>query len=109
MHSFNVHFVQAQTHNNIRVAITLSAGFIEGLNIKTPICARISIPLDRSRDRLAIFTNYPNVTKDQALEETVLTLFYLDHPVVQCYFQLVESVQLDSSPIRMSSKANSSN
>ena len=37
MHSFNVHFAQAQTRNNIRVAITLSAGFIEALNIKTPI------------------------------------------------------------------------
>ena len=92
MHSFNVHFAQAQTHNNNRVAIALSAGFIEALNTKTPISARISIPQGRSWDRLAIFTNYPNVTKDQALEETVLTLFYLDHPVVQCYFQLVESV-----------------
>ena len=30
-----------------------------------------------SEDRLAIFTNYPGVPKDQALEETVLTLFYL--------------------------------
>ena len=43
MYSFKVHFAQAQTHNN-RVAITLSAGFIEALNIKTPVSARISIP-----------------------------------------------------------------
>ena len=46
-----------------------------------PICARILI----SKDRLAVFTNYPSVTKDQALEETVLTLF---HPVVHGCFQL---------------------
>ena len=56
--------------------------FIEALLIKTPICARIPI----SKDRLAIFTNYSSVTKDQALEETVLTLF---HPVIHGYFQLV--------------------
>ena len=36
------------------------------------------------KDRLAIFTNYPSVIKDQALEETVLTLF---HPVVHGCFQ----------------------
>ena len=34
---------------------------IEVLHIKTPICTRITI----SKDRLAIFTNYPSVTKDQ--------------------------------------------
>ena len=39
-----------------------------------------------SKDRLAGFTIYPSVTKDQALEETVLTLL---HPVVHRYFQLV--------------------
>ena len=38
------------------------------------------------KDKLAIFTNYLNVTKDQALEETILTLFY---PVVHGCFQLV--------------------
>ena len=53
------------------------------LHIKTPI-QRTSIPI--SKDRLAIFTNYPSVTKDQALEETVLTLF---HPVVHGSFQLI--------------------
>ena len=52
------------------------------LHIKTRICARVPIP----KDRLAIFINYPSVTKDQALEEMVLTLF---HPVVHGYFQLV--------------------
>ena len=53
------------------------------LHIKTPICARILI----SKDRLAVFTNYPSVTKDQALEETVLTGLF--HPVVHGCFQLV--------------------
>ena len=52
------------------------------LHIKTPICTRILIP----KDRLAVFTNYPSVAKDQALEETVLTL---SQPVVQGCFQLV--------------------
>ena len=52
------------------------------LHIKTPICAKIPIP----KDRLVVITNYPSVTKDQALEETVLILF---HPVVQGYFQLI--------------------
>ena len=37
-------------------------------------------------DRLAIFTNYPSVTKDQALEETVLMGLF--HPVVHSCFQL---------------------
>ena len=53
------------------------------LHIKTPICARIPI----SKDRLAVFTNYPSVTKDQALEETVLMGLF--HPVVHGCFQLV--------------------
>ena len=52
------------------------------LHIKTPICPRILIP----KDILAVFTNYPNVTKDRTLEETVLTLF---HPVVHGCFQPV--------------------
>ena len=56
-------------------------GFIEALHIKTTICARIPI----SEVRLAVFTDYPSVTKDQALEETDLTLF---HPVVHSCFQL---------------------
>ena len=55
---------------------------MEALHIKIPICARIQIP----KDKLAVFIKYPIVTKDQALEETVLTLF---HSVVQDYFQLV--------------------
>ena len=38
------------------------------------------------KDRLAISTNYRSVTKEQALEETVLTLF---HPVVHGCFQFV--------------------
>ena len=56
--------------------------FIEVLHIKTQICPRIPI----SKDRLAIVTNYSSITKDRALEETVLTLF---HPVVHACFQLV--------------------
>ena len=39
-----------------------------------------------SKDKLVIFSNYPSATKDQVLEETVLTLFY---PVVHSCFQLV--------------------
>ena len=39
-----------------------------------------------SKDGLVIFSNYPSVAKDQALEETVLTLFYR---VVHNCFQLV--------------------
>ena len=36
----------------------------------------ILIPI--SKNKLAVFTNYPSVTKDQVFwEETVLTLFYL--------------------------------
>ena len=52
------------------------------LHIKTPNYARIPI----FNDRLAVFINYPSVIKDQALEETVLTLF---HPAVYGYFELV--------------------
>ena len=70
MHSFNVHFAQAQTYNENRAK--LRVGYIEALHIKPPICARLPI----SQDRLAVFTNYPSVTKDQALEETVLTLWF---------------------------------
>ena len=36
-----------------------------------------------TKDRLTVFTNDPSVTKDQALEETVLTLF---DPVVHSGF-----------------------
>ena len=61
-------------------------GFIEVLHIKMPIYTRIPI----AKDRLAIFTNYPNVTKDQALEETVLTLFY---PVVHGCFHLTSTTE----------------
>ena len=52
------------------------------LHIKTPTCGRIPI----SKDRLAIFTNYLSVTKDQVLEETALNFFY---PVIHGCFQLV--------------------
>ena len=68
MHSFNVHFAQAQTYNENRAK--LRVGYIEALHIKPPICARLPI----SQDRLAVPTNYPSVTK--ALEETVLTLWF---------------------------------
>ena len=53
---------------------------IEVLLIKT---SRIPI----SKDRLVVFTKYPSVTKDQALEETVFTGLF--HPVVHDCFQLV--------------------
>ena len=53
------------------------------LHINTPICARIAIP----KDRLGVFTNYPSVIKDQALQETILTLF---HPVVHGCSQPVD-------------------
>ena len=56
--------------------------FIEAPHIKTPICARMPIP----KDRLAVFTIYQSVIKDQALEETVLALF---HPVVEGFFKLL--------------------
>ena len=47
----------------------------------TSICTRIPIP----KDRLAVFTNYPSVTKNQALEETVLTLFRpMVHDIICC-------------------------
>ena len=76
-----MYFAQAQTHDDNR--LQLRAGFVEGLHNKTPIsCARVPIP----KDRLAVFTNYPSITKDQALEEAVLTLF---HPVVHGCFQLI--------------------
>ena len=65
------------------MSITLSGTNIEALGIKTPICTRIPI----SKDRLAVFTNYPSVTKEQALEETVLTGLF--HPVVHGCFQLL--------------------
>ena len=65
-----MHFTQAQAYNENQVKLRM--GFIEALHIKPPICARLPI----SKDRLAIFTNYPSVTKDQALEETVLTLWF---------------------------------
>ena len=51
--------------------------------LHTPICARIP----NSKDRLAIFTNYPSVTKDKALEETVVMDLF--HPVVYGCFQLI--------------------
>ena len=63
------------------------------LHIKTPICGRIPI----SKDRLAVFTNYLNVTKDQALKETVLMGLF--HPVVHGYFQLV-GVTIDDTIAR---------
>ena len=58
------------------------------------------------KDSLAIFTNHPSVTKDQLLEETVLTLL---HPVVHGYFQPVY-VNIEDKiilPVTMSSNANS--
>ena len=61
----------------------ITCTIIEALHIKTPICTRILI----SQDRLAVFINYPSVTKDQALEETVFTGLF--HPVVHGCFQLV--------------------
>ena len=90
MHSFNVYFAQAQTHNDYRVCLRL--GFIEALHIKTLICARILIP----KDLLAVFTTCPSVTMDQALEETVVTFF---HPVLHSCFQLI-SVRIQSSQNR---------
>ena len=57
------------------------------------------------QDRLAIFTSYPSVTKDQALEETVLTMF---HPVVHCCFQFANvTIEGTEFSVTMSSKANS--
>ena len=68
-------------------------GFIEAVHIKTPIsCTRLPIP----KERLAVFFNYPSVTKDQALEETVFTLF---HPVVNSCFQLI-SVAIEDTIAR---------
>ena len=39
-----------------------------------------------TKDRLTVFTNYLSITKDQALEETILTLF---DPVIHSCFQFV--------------------
>ena len=57
--------------------------------MKTPICTRVLI----SKDRLAVFTNYSSVTKDQVLEETVLTLFHL---VVHGCFELISVIIEDT-------------
>ena len=65
------------------------------LHIKTLICARIPIP----KDRLAVYTNYSSVTKDQALEETALTLF---HPVIHGCFQPVIFTMEDTSAHHLS-------
>ena len=46
------------------------------------ICKTIVMP----KESLTVFTDYPSVTKDQALEETVLTLF---DPVIHSCFQFV--------------------
>ena len=67
--------------------------------IKTPICARITIP----KDRLTIFTS---VTKEQALEETVLT----SHSILR-FTRLLSTrwwllVRIES-PVPMPPKANS--
>ena len=58
------------------ISITSSGTIIEALHIKTSICIRIPI----YNDRLAVFTNYPSVTNEQALEETVLMGLF--HPMV---------------------------
>ena len=50
------------------------------LHFKTSLSARISIP----KDGLTVFTTYPSLPKNQALEDTVPTLF---HPVVHSCFQ----------------------
>ena len=90
MHSFNVHFAQAR--RIMTIENKFERGFIEALHIKTPFCTKKLIP----KDRLAIFTNYQSVTKDQALEETILILF---HPVVKGFFQLV-SVTIEDTITR---------
>ena len=46
-----------------------------------------------SKVRLAVFTNYPSITKDQALDETVLTLF---HHMVHAAFNSVVGVRIQS-------------
>ena len=51
-----------------------------------------------SKDRLAVFTNYPSVNKDQALEETILTGLF--HPVVHGCFQVV-GVTIDNITYRL--------
>ena len=63
--------------------------FIEVLHVNTPICTRALI----SKERLAVFTNHSSVTKDQALEETVLTVFHL---VVHGCFQLISVIIEDT-------------
>ena len=45
------------------------------------------------KDRLAILINYLNVTKDQTLEETVLTFF---HRVVHGCFQSLGATNYDA-------------
>ena len=72
----------------------ITCTIIEALHIKTPICTRILI----SQDRLAVFINYPSVTKDQALEETVLTGLF--HPVVHGCFQLVGCITIENTITR---------
>ena len=66
MHSAFCTSTDTQRQSSITSSGTIS--YIETLHIKTQICTRILI----SKGRLAVFTNYPSVTKDQALEETVL-------------------------------------
>ena len=70
---------------------------MEALHIKLLIYARMPI----CKDRIAIFTNYPSVTKDQALEETVLTLF---HHVVTAAFNSLALLLRIQSPITISIK-----
>ena len=60
------------------------------LHIKASNCTRILIP----KDILAVFTNYPSVTKDQALDEMVFTLF---HPVVHSSFNPSVSVTIENT------------
>ena len=56
--------------------MTMSITWSRIYRASAPICARIAIP----KCRLAFFTN---TTKDQALEETVLTFF--DSVVYGCF------------------------
>ena len=59
-HRFNMHFAQAQTHNDKQVRIILSRIYgCASSVLRHPICAKIPIPADR----LVIFANNPNVTK----------------------------------------------
>ena len=86
MHSFNMHFSHKHRQNDNEHNFEQDI-FIEALHIKTPICTRIPISIDR----VAVFTNYPSVTKDKALEETGLILF---HPVVHGCFQNLSALLL---------------